>query len=179
MSIIDDAGQHLGPDEIKQIGEQIGADPATTQNAVQAAMPMLLGGVANAAQQPQNASAISDAISSHQGLLGNLTSFLGLGAPADGGSLLGRILGGHQQAVQQGVEQAAGLDSGQSRRLLLALAPVVMALLAKRHANKSHAELAPALQDEARAVHEQTARSSPRVGGLLGAILSHVESPRA
>ena len=67
----------------------------------------------------------------------------------------------------------------QTKRLLLALAPIVMAMLAKRHTNTKENELAPALQQEAQAAHEQASRTSPHVGGLLGKILQQVQTPPA
>ena len=179
MSVVDDVQQHLGQNEIQQISDQIGADPAATREAVQAAVPMMLGGVANASQQPGNAQAIEQAVQSHSGLLGSLGGLLGGAFPADGGGLLGRILGGHQATVQQGVQQASGLDSDQTKRLLLTLAPIVMAMLAKRHANSGQGNLDTTLQQEARQAQEHANRTAPHVGGLLGKILSHVETPRA
>src|ERR671920_542790 len=50
MSLLDLVQQNLGPDQIQEISQQIGADPGQTQSAVQAALPMLLGGMAGAAQ---------------------------------------------------------------------------------------------------------------------------------
>jgi hypothetical protein len=179
MSILDDAQAHLGQREIQQISEQIGADPTTTEQAVQAAVPLLLGGVAGTAQQPAQAGAVQSAIQSHSGVLENLGALLGAGPPADGGGLLGRILGNRQSAVQQGVQSASGLDADQTRRLLMALAPIVLAILAKRHANRSSAELGTALQQEARSAEEHVQRTAPHMGGLLGKILNYVETPRA
>jgi hypothetical protein len=178
MSVLDELKQQLGAEEVQQISQQVGADPVATQAAIQAALPMMLGGVASAAQQPGGAGAVQEAMQTHRGFLGGLSDVLG-GIPADGGGLLGRILGRHQGMVQTGVQQASGLDPDQTKRLLLALAPIVMAMLAKRHANDKENELAPALQQEAQAAHEQASRTSPHVGGLLGKILQLVQTPPA
>jgi len=179
MSVLDELKQQLGAEEVQQISQQVGADPPATQAAMQAALPMMLGGVASAAQQPGGAGAVQEAMQTHRGFLGGLSDLLGAGIPADGGGLLGRILGRHQGTVQTGVQQASGLDPDQTKRLLLALAPIVMAMLAKRHANTKENELAPALQQEAQAAHEQASRRSPHVGGLLGKILQQVQTPPA
>lgn len=176
MSILDEVQQELGQDKIAQIGQQIGATPSQTQTAVQAAVPMLLGGMAGTASQPNGAGAIQQALGSHAGLLGSLGGMLGGAMPADGGGLLGKILGGHQQTVQNGVQQAGGLDSGQTKHLLMILAPIVLAILAKRHANASHDQLGTQLQQEAQNASAQAQKSSPHVGGILGKILDQVQA---
>jgi hypothetical protein len=175
MSILDTVQEHLGQNEINQISQQIGADPAQTQNAIQAALPMMVGGMASTAQQPQGLGNIQQALGSHAGVLGNLGALLGAGPPADGGSILGRVLGQHQQTVQQGVQTASGLNSDQTRRLLMILAPIVLGLLAKRHAQKSQQEIGGALQQEAQAAQQHAQRQSPHIGGLVGKILSYAE----
>jgi hypothetical protein len=182
MSVVDLVQQHLGPQEIQQISQQLGVDPATAQNAVQAAVPMMVGGMASTANQPAGASTIQSLFGSHGGVLDNLGSILGAGAPADGGGLLGQILGQHQNTVQQGVQQASGLAPDQTKRLLMILGPIVLAALARRHSQNAaqgagDASLSGTLRRDAEAA--QAKAPSPQVGGLLGKILSHVETPRA
>jgi hypothetical protein len=184
VNLLDLVQQHVGPNEIQQISQEIDADPATTQAAVQAAVPMLVGGMASTAQQPGGASEIQQALSSHGGILGGLGSLgamFGGGNLADslGGGLLGKVLGGHQSTVQQGVSQTSGLDPEKTKKLLMILAPIVMGILAKRHANASHEEIGGALQQDAQTAHEHAKRTSPQLGGLLGKIMSHVETPRS
>jgi hypothetical protein len=188
MSLMDLVQQHLGSQEIQQISQQLGADPTATQNAVQAAVPMMVGGMANTASQPTGESALQSLLGS-SGALGSLGGMLGnlggvIGTPADGGGgLLGKILGHHEDTVQQGVQQASGLNNDQTKKLLMILGPIVLAALARRHAQASaqqgatNTSLTNVLQQDAQAAQAQA--PSPHVGGLLGKILSHVESPRA
>jgi len=183
MSLADLVQQHLGPEEIQQISQQLGVEPAMASNAVQAAVPLMVGGMASTANQPEGASTIQSLFGTHSGVLDNLGSLISAGAPADGGGLLGRILGQHQQTVQQGVQQASGLGSDQTKRLLMILGPVVLAALARRHAQATAQQasgddgsLSGTLRREAQTAQATT--SSPHVGGILGAILKHVESPR-
>ena len=198
MSLIDLVQQHLGADEIQQISQQLGADPNATQTAVQAAVPMMVGGMASTANEPTGASTIQSLLGSHGGLLENIGGMLGsagargllgslggvIGTPADsGGGLLGKILGHHENTVQQGVQQASGLNSDQTKKLLMILGPIVLAALARRHAQASEQGTNPSLtnvlQQDAQAAQAKAQTASPQVGGLLGKILSHVEAPRA
>jgi len=181
MSLIDLVQQHLGPDQIQQISQQIGADPATTQTAVQAALPMLLGGMANHAQQSAGAESVDAAVQQHAGLFGGLGGGLGgiLGGALGGGSaggILGSILGQHEPTVTNGVQQASGLDSGAVKKLLVVLAPIVLAALAHQRSQQQQSAaptpVSPAdLQHEAQQAQAQVQRTAPHVGGLVGKIL--------
>jgi len=177
VSILESVQQQLGPNEIAKISEQIGADPAKTREAVQTALPMIVGGMAGTAQQPGGASTIHGLLGSHGGWLDNLGGLISGGGAADGG-ILGQVLGGHQKTVETGVEQHTALNGDQTRKLLAILTPMVLAFLAKRHAGASQAEVGGALQQEAQRAQQDAERTSPQVGGILGKILSHVQSPR-
>ncbi|MDB4913943.1 MAG: hypothetical protein JWM95_1587 [Gemmatimonadetes bacterium] len=115
MSLIDLVQQHLTPDVVQNISQQLGTDPDTTQQAIQAALPTMVGGMAQTAQQPLGASALQNAMSAPEGL----------------GGILGSILGQHHDAVHTDVQQATGMDSGKVGKLLILLAPFVLRALAK------------------------------------------------
>lgn len=180
-SILDIVQQHLGPQELEQISQQLGTDTGTAQQAINAALPALVGGLASNAQQPGGAEGIQQMLGSHGGILGSLGSILGGGGAADGG-ILGQVLGQHQPAVQDGVQQASGLGSDQTRKLLMMLAPIVMAALAKRAMNHGTAHENPAdlndvLQQDAAQAKQQAQAQGHHMGGILGKILDAVESP--
>ena len=195
MSLLDLVQQQLGPSGTEQIASQIGADPGTTSTAIQAALPMLLGGMAGAARQPGGADAISGLLGQGGGggsLGGMLGGLLGggaggalgglLGGGGGGGAMggvLGGVLGGHQDAVQNGVQQSSGLNSDQTKRLLTILVPVVLAALANKRqqqqaagagagADLNHNGIPDALEHEAR---EAQAQAPGHIGGLVGKIL--------
>ncbi len=201
MSLLDLVQQHLGPDQLRALSSQLGADPARTQSAVDAALPMLLGGMAQTAQQPGGAATVAGAMQERQGLLdgldlgslgalaGSLGGLGGLlggvgGGGGSGGGLLGQILGRHESTVEDGVRQASGLNSGQTRQLLMVLAPIVLAALARRRqqaapAGSDGADLdgdgiPDVLQREAQVAHAQASQRSPQIGGIIGKILNAV-----
>jgi hypothetical protein len=175
--------QHLGQSEVNQISQQLGVSPGVAQTAIAAAIPMIVGGMAGHASQPQGADAIQQAITAHDGVTDNVGSVLQAGPPADTvtGGLLGRILGNHRDNVQQGVQQASGLDSEKTRKLLMMLSPVVLGVLARHQFGGQSAQqtdpgqLGGILHQEA----QSAAAQSPHVGGLLGKILGAVQSPGA
>ncbi|HET7456767.1 MAG TPA: DUF937 domain-containing protein [Gemmatimonadaceae bacterium] len=93
-SILDMVQQQLGGGAINQISQQIGADPGTTQSAVQMALPMILGGLAHNATQPGGAEALHTALDDHTGTLDSLSGLLGGGGMGGGGMQAGNALGG-------------------------------------------------------------------------------------
>ena len=200
MSLLDLVQQNLGEPQIQQLAQQIGADPQATDNAVQAALPMLLGGMADTARQPGGASTIGGLAGEHAGALdalgglGGLAGMLGgvLGG-GGGGGLLGSILGGRRSSVESGVQQASGLSGDQVRRLLMILAPIVLAALA-RHRQQQRAAAPPAagaaasadsdhdgipdvLEQEAQQAQARATQRSPQLGGIIGSILNAATRP--
>lgn len=171
-SLLDSVQQELGQNEIAQISRQLGIDESTAQSAISAALPMIVGGLAQHASQPTGASAIHQSLDSHGGILGNLAGLLGGGAPADGGGLLGRVLGQHEAPVQQGVEKASGLDPDRTRQLIAMLAPIIMGVLARKFANRQSSpdQIGTVLQQEGQVAQQRTQSEAPQLGGLLGQI---------
>ena len=199
--IADIVQQHLTPETINQISAAIGADPATTQQAVNAAVPMIVGGMAAHASTPAGADSIQAEADNHAGILGQLGGMLGgaggaggilgglagmmegqggsggggglgglggiLGSAAAGG-ILGKVLGGNHDAVTDGVTQATGLDRAKATKLLMILAPIVLAAIAHhRSTTASSTPVGDVLQQEA-----QAHTSNPHYGGILGGILN-------
>lgn len=163
-------GQHLDPNTINQLSSELGTDPATTERAVMAALPNLLGGMAQHANTQQGAAAIHQAVSN---------------APADGavpstsgsGGLLSSILGEHKDATTENVAKASGIDTHQAARVLLALAPIAIAVLSRRHAQDPAATQQPGGLSAmlhgaaAQAASGANANAPGGLGGLLGRFL--------
>src|SRR3569832_2358935 len=142
MSLLDTIQQHLGPEQIQQISQHLGIDPATTNNAVQAALPMMVSGMAaHSSQEPDGASAIESAVDSHTpadtlGGFGNLAGMLG-SSGGSGGGLLNSILGRHPAAVQNNVQTATNQDSSKTMSKQAMLAPGGGAARARRGAARA------------------------------------------
>lgn len=142
FSLQDLLGQQQGNEAVEQISGQVGAEPSLVNTAIQAALPAILGGLANNAASPQGAASLDAALTNdHDGsILGNLG---GLGSlildqatptprAADAGGILGHIFGGNQGQVAQDVSQKSGLGMGQVAQILMMLAPIVMGYLGQQ-----------------------------------------------
>lgn len=166
-------GQVLSGNNVSAISQQIGADESTTSSAIQAALPLLLGGLANNAQSEGGASALAGALDrDHDGsVLDDIAGFvMGGGAQqSNGAGILGHVFGDRQEAVQQGVSQASGLDMSMVARLLPLLAPIVMGYLGrqKQEQGLDASSLAGMLGGAQQQMQEQ---QSPLMG-MLSAVL--------
>jgi hypothetical protein len=171
-AIIDTLQQQLGPETIEQISRSIGADPATTSNAVSLALPALLGGLSHNASNEQGAAALDRALGDHDGsILDNLGGLLGGGGGGIGGAILGHIFGSKRTSVEEGVGRASGLNAQQVMQLLTMLAPIVMGVLgrAKQSSGLDASRLPSVLRESA----EKARTQSPESGGL-GSILGSI-----
>ena len=148
--------QQLDQSHIESIAQQHGVDPGQAGDAIQQALPLLLGGLARNTATPQGADSLFGALERNHasldvgGLLGSIfggggaqSSGGGLGdvlgavlgggggsAPAtNGAGILGHIFGGRRGQAEQGLGQTTGLGSAGAGQLLAMLAPLVMAVL--------------------------------------------------
>jgi hypothetical protein len=176
MSLVDILSSQLGTEGVEMMGQKLGLDPATTQQAVAAAIPMLTGALAHNAAQPGGAADLHEALNAHDGsILDNIGSYMSsnvgnIGAGGIGGAILGHILGQHQDNATAGLANATGIDSGQAGQLLAMLAPLVMGALGrmKQQGGIDPGNIASVLQSE----HEQAAAAAPSgLGGILSSIL--------
>lgn len=166
---------------MERIGQQLGLDAGQTSQAVQAALPLLIGALGRNAQQPQGAQSLFGALQKdHAGL--DLGSVLGsvLGGGGQGGSILGHVFGQRREVASEGLGQVTGLPADKANMLLKVLAPLVLAYLAKRMFDKradarAADQAAPApspqvLSETLGREEQDIAQSSSPAGGLLGAI---------
>lgn len=190
-TLLDLLRQQLNEDTIRRISDQVGANPASTQRAVEVALPLLVGGLArNANRSAESAQSLDQALEQdHDGtLLDRLNEVLGKSSDGssladaasgaqgglsidrrtvDGAGILGHILGGKRDAVALGISRATGMDVRQASQLLPVLAPIVMSALGrlKRQENMEAGGVADLLSQE-RARIEEDAPEEQR-GGLL------------
>ena len=172
--LVDSVMSKLSPDQVAAIAGQLNVDPSQAQNAIEHAIPLIVGGMAQNASTPQGTGALHDALNAHTGLdvssvLGNMLG--GGNASGIGGAILGHIFGGNQGAANQGLGQVTGLGQQNAGQLMAILAPVVMAALANHVQNRGidPGGLGGMLGQQS----QQIQQGGGLVGGLLSAVLSH------
>jgi hypothetical protein len=173
--IFDIVQQQLSGGGLQEIAERSGINPGIARQAVTAAVPMILGGMAQHASTPANAEVIhaeADKYSGKAGSLGNLPNvFTGQG---DSGGLLGKMVGHRHDAIQNGVANAAGIDKAQAAKVIGVLAPVVLGAIAlkKRQDGLSPADVPGSLQQAHQDATTQAKQQSPGLGGILGSVMN-------
>jgi hypothetical protein len=171
MSLLELLQQQVGGQAVDQISQRLGADRGTTSNAIDAALPLLLSAVAREASNPDQAQSLERAVSQdHDGsILNDVPGFINRAESGPGAGILSHVLGGRQQAVQNGLSRATGLDTGKTAQLLMMLAPLVMGALgkAKQERKLDAGGLSTLLSGE----HEQLKQQAPGVMGALGRLL--------
>ena len=171
MALLDMLQQRLGGDAVNQISNRIGADPGTTGNAIDAALPLLISAMARNAGDSSQAQSLAKAVSDdHDGsILDDVPGYVGRASEKPGAGILRHVLGGRQQAVQQGLSQATGLDAGKAGTLLTMLAPLVMGAIGrtKRENSLDAGGISTLLTGE----QEHLKQSAPGVMGALGRFL--------
>ncbi|MEP6938270.1 MAG: DUF937 domain-containing protein [Rudaea sp.] len=200
-SLVDSVMNHLDDAQIAQIANQIGTDPDSARNAIEHALPLIVGGMANQASTPDGANSLHNALGDHAGssvsdvlggllgggaggggLGGMLGSVLGGGGATSGGmgggfasgigrAILGHIFGNNANAANQGLGQATGLGTQNAGQLLAILAPIVMAVLANHSQQQG---LSPGgLGSVLGQQGQQIQQQGGLAGGLLNAVLGH------
>ena len=173
--LVDSILSHLDDAQVGAIASQLGTDPAQARNAIEHAIPLIVGHMAQNASTPQGADALNNALGEHAGstisdVLNGVLSGSGNGQGI-GGAILGHIFGNSQTAANQGLGQATGLGTQNAAQLMAILAPIVMAALAN-HAQAQNAGaggLGGMLAQEAQQIQQR----GGVVGGLLSAVLNH------
>ena len=182
--ILDLLGPALSGGSLQDLSRSVGTDEQTTQRAMMAALPVILGAMQRNNSNAQQAQSLAHALErDHDGsLLDNLGGFLGKrgggsgSAPSvnpkatDGGGILGHIFGNNLNRVEQGVGQATGMNTQQVTKLLMMAAPLVMAYLGrqKRQQNLDAGGLSDLLQRESQKARQA---APPDLLGTIGSFL--------
>lgn len=171
MALLDLLQQRLGSDAVNQISSRIGADPGTTGNAIDAALPLLISALARNTGDGEQAQSLANAVSKdHDGsVLDDVPGFVSRASEKPGQDILRHVLGGRQQSVQNGLSQVTGLDAGKAGTLLTLLAPLLMGALgrAKNENGLDAGGLSTLLTGE----QENLKQSAPGVMGALSRFL--------
>ncbi len=136
--ILDLLGSDLGKSIITGVAGQTGQDESKTSSVLTMALPVLMQAMKRNSATPQGAEGLLGALSGkHDGsILDNLGGLFGGGVDSnvldDGGKILGHVLGGKQQHVENALSQKSGMDTGSVAQILKIAAPILMGILGKQ-----------------------------------------------
>lgn len=156
--ILDLLNSDLGKSIISGVAGTTGQDESKTGSVLTMALPVLMAAMKRNAATPQGAEGLMSALSSkHDGsILDNLGGLFGGGVDSnvleDGGKILGHVLGGKQQHVENALSQKSGIDAGSVAQILKVAAPILMGVLGNQ-------------------AKKQNVNNSNGIEGLLGGLL--------
>lgn len=172
MSLMKMLQEQLGSQAVQALQKQTGADSNQVQQAIQGALPMILGGLAKNSQKQSGAQNLWNALDKDHdgGVLDNLSGLLGSGqAQQMGQGILKHVLGGNQGQAEQALAGFSGMNKQGAGSVLAALAPMVMGMIGKMQSQKqigSSQQLAGLLQTEGQQLRKQS-----NTGGLLNMLM--------
>lgn len=174
QSLLEQLQQRLDPAAIQQIAASVGVSSEQAQSAVNLAVPTLVSALAGNASNETGASSLAKALQDHGDNpgLSNIVGMLGQASNQGmGQAILGHVLGGKQQAAQEKVGEAAGIQPQQVGQIFAMLAPIVMGVLgqqSKQQGGLNIGSLMQMMQQEG-SVAQQSAGGS--IGDLLGGLM--------
>ncbi len=136
--ILDLLGSDLGKTIISGVAGQTGQDTNKTSGLLTMALPVLMQAMKQNASTPQGAEGLLGALNNkHDGsILDDLGGLFKGGVDnnvmKDGEKILGHVLGGRQQNVQNALSQKSGIDAGSVANILKVAAPLLMGVLGKQ-----------------------------------------------
>ena len=133
--ILDLLNSDLGKTIVSSVSNQTNQSQRKTQDVLTMALPVLMAAMKRNASTPQGAEGLLGALSSkHDGsILDNLSGLFSGGVDSsvieDGSKILGHVLGGKQQNVQNVISQKSGVDANSVAQILKVAAPILLGIL--------------------------------------------------
>lgn len=140
-NFVSQISQFLVAEIASRVASGLGLDKTSTQKAIAAAVPAILGALISLVSKSQGATKLSDAVAMQEpGVLSSLASVIGQpGQKAlidNGSSALSSLLGGKiLSGISSALSQYAGIGQSSSNSLLGLLAPVVLGVLGSEQRN--------------------------------------------
>jgi hypothetical protein len=133
MHLVEMVLEAIHGNSLSQIRQAIGANELATSQAITAAVPALISGLANKARETGGAGALLSQLTAEteSNILDNVPGYLANPTAAGGEGLLRQLLGDRQSVTEARIARLTGLSEGAIGRLLPLLAPMVMGAVAR------------------------------------------------
>jgi Bacterial protein of unknown function (DUF937) len=119
--MLDSILQDISSEQKQQIGQQLGLDSQSLDRGIEAALPVMIGGMERQASTVTGSQSLQRAVDQPTG-----------GAE----DILGQIFGNKQHKVEQGLGKVAGIDASTMASLIKILGPMVIGALAKQQMSR-------------------------------------------
>lgn len=164
----------LGSGSLSALSEITGADGATVKEVLKEAIPVLAEELRNNASTPDGARSLAKALDDHaDDDAADIPSFLRSADAADGGKIIGHILGAKRSSVQSGIAKKLNISPQQIAAILSIVAPLILQYLGSQKRKRGQAASEGGLGDLLSSVIGGMAGGSSSGGfGGLGDLIS-------
>lgn len=120
----------MSADSLNSISKKTGAPKKEVKSVLTSALPLLLAGAKDQAEDKNTATGFEAALKQHsKNSTKDLAGFLGKVDLADGAKIIGHLLGGKTESTTQTLAESSGASSNNTAAILAAAAPLLMSLL--------------------------------------------------
>ena len=162
----------LSSDALDGIVSSTGASKNDITSVLSSALPSLLGGAAKQSTGKDTASSFASALEHHaSNSTSNLLSFFKNVDAADGGKIVGHLLGGDKDATAEKVAKQTGVDPKTVVKILAVAAPLLMSLLGKKTNEAKKEDKTSTTASLAQALLGSASSGKLDVGDILGSLL--------
>ena len=134
-NLFEEIQRQLTPKTVSQLGEKTGGNPSQMSQILSAALPLLLGALANNAARPGGAAALSQAIErdGHGKQDADQVLEQQLAAPSrESDKMVDHMLGSRRQPIEQALAAKTGMSPGTISQILQTLGPLVLSAVGKQ-----------------------------------------------
>ena len=168
----------MSAESLNCISEKTGSSKKEVKSVLTSALPLLLAGAKDQAEDKSTAKGFEAALKQHsKSNTKDLTGFLGKVDLADGAKIIGHLLGGKTESTTQTLAQSSGTSSNNTAAILAAAAPLLMSLLGQESGKDEEESAGGALMGQL----VSSMLSNVDVGDLLMGVLgadSHEEEEK-
>lgn len=170
--LVDLLSSNIRESGLEQLSRKLGQDPRTTSEAVDSALPMLIGALGrNAAKD--GAEGLNRALDKKHdgGVLDDIAGFIDQDDNLDGNGILDHVFGGSGGLAARVLGAKSGLDQNEATALMATLAPMVLGALgrAKRQHGLDDNAVRQLLAVEERGIDKHSPGFMKLIGGVLDA----------
>ena len=171
MDITSLIGTLLSSDSVSGVSKSTKASSSDVQSVLTAALPLLLNGAKQQAEDESTAESFASALLSHgKKDTSNLGSFLSAVDMDDGAKIIGHLLGNDDSAVKE-IAKESGVSAKTTSSVLSAAAPLLMSLLGQSSDEEEKKKKSGAGGGIALALAAGVLLKNVDFGGLLGGLL--------
>ena len=171
-------GSLLSGDSIANLSQLSGASQKNVKDVLSSALPSILEGAVNQANDENTVEGFANALLSHaKDDTSDVASFMSKVDLEDGGKIIGHLLGNNKEAATQEAATRAGLSVGKTGIILALLAPMLMSLLGQQTQQTQQTQQAQQVQQTQQPLQlqqqpQQSAASLLGGAGGLGGLFS-------